>query len=986
MRKRAATDKSSRLNHLKSIFPYLVLITLLILSVLVWQYYKGNALAREERRYNEYVEAVVNDITERLDKHQMILRGGAGLFPASEEVTRAEWRAYYEYQQVSTLYPGIQRVTFSKIVRPWDLAQHIEEIRAEGFPDYTVWPAGEHELYAPLIYLEPFDEGARGALGFDLFSEPVRRAAIEQARDTGEAVLSQMVVLVSEETQGSRPGFLIVVPVYDKGDPMPDTVKKRRAGIYGYVIGAFTMSELMAGIFADPIHIIDFAVYDGAEVSPATLMYDSRVFSDTIDEEHQQLFTSQKTVDLHGHQWTMVFKTTPAFEAVADFHTQWAVLAAGLLVSILIFLYLKSLTTTGDRAHTLAQKMTNELRESEQRTTRQRAAITGLVLDDIVIAGEIIPALRKITEALSGAVSIERAGIWVLDESGEELQCLSLYETKSGEHSSGTILQTKTFPRYFAAILEESRINVENAQEDPRTSELAEGYLKPLGITSMLDASIIIDGKLKGVISLEHVGDPRKWHADEETFASTLASMAAQVFIVAERKQLEEALQQSEENYRFLTENIIDIIWAADLEGNLTYISPAVEKMLGFTPEEITAMSMDEYTVREDYDALMARLAEELAKPPEDRAHSTFLEARYKTKDNHLVFVELSASWIIDEQGNYIGIQGTTRDITERKKLEEKIIESKKMYQSVVDTQQEMIRRYMPDTSLTFVNDAYCRYYGKNRQEMLGHRFLEFTPLELHDEILEVINSLTPDNPIVRHEHYVLLPDGSIRWQEWAEQAFFTKKGEIKEFQGVGRDITERRQAEDNLLKAYDVTIEGWAHALDLKDKETEDHSQRVTKLTLRIAREMGVKDVDLAHVRRGALLHDIGKMGIPDAILLKPGKLSDEEWELMKKHPVDAFEMLAPIDYLRPALDIPYCHHEKWDGSGYPRGLKGKEIPLPARIFAVVDVYDALTSDRPYRKAWSENEALEHIKNESGKHFDPDVVEMFLKEIGNQT
>ena len=148
----------------------------------------------------------------------------------------------------------------------------------------------------------------------------------------------------------------------------------------------------------------------------------------------------------------------------------------------------------------------------------------------------------------------------------------------------------------------------------------------------------------------------------------------------------------------------------------------------------------------------------------------------------------------------------------------------------------------------------------------------------------------------------------------------------------------------------------------------------------------MDIKNEELSHVKRGALLHDIGKIGVPDSILLKNGKLNDEEWVVMKKHPVYAFEMLSPIDYLRPALDVPYCHHEKWDGSGYPRGLKGKQIPTSARIFAVVDVYDALTSDRPYRKAWSEEDTLKLISEESGSHFDPEIVEIFLEELENTT
>jgi HD-GYP domain-containing protein (c-di-GMP phosphodiesterase class II) len=183
-----------------------------------------------------------------------------------------------------------------------------------------------------------------------------------------------------------------------------------------------------------------------------------------------------------------------------------------------------------------------------------------------------------------------------------------------------------------------------------------------------------------------------------------------------------------------------------------------------------------------------------------------------------------------------------------------------------------------------------------------------------------------------------------------------------------------------DLILAYDSTIEGWSRALDYKDKETEGHSRRVTEMTLRIAREMGMNEEELVHVRRGALLHDIGKMGIPDSILLKLGPLTEEEWEIMRLHPVYSYDLLYPIAYLRPALDIPYCHHEKWDGTGYPRGLKGEQIPLTARIFAVVDVWDALRSDRPYRSARSEEQTIENIRALSGIQFDPKVVDIFFK------
>jgi len=187
------------------------------------------------------------------------------------------------------------------------------------------------------------------------------------------------------------------------------------------------------------------------------------------------------------------------------------------------------------------------------------------------------------------------------------------------------------------------------------------------------------------------------------------------------------------------------------------------------------------------------------------------------------------------------------------------------------------------------------------------------------------------------------------------------------------------------LTQAYDTTLEGWAKALELRDKETEGHSRRVTELTLQLARYIGIHESEMPNIHHGVLLHDIGKMGVPDQVLKKTGPLSDEDWVEMRKHPQYAYDLLYPIMYLRPALDIPYCHHEHWDGSGYPRGLKGNAIPLPARIFAVVDVWDALTNDRPYRKAWTKEKTVAYIKEQSGVYFDPRVVEKFLEMIDRE-
>jgi putative nucleotidyltransferase with HDIG domain len=197
----------------------------------------------------------------------------------------------------------------------------------------------------------------------------------------------------------------------------------------------------------------------------------------------------------------------------------------------------------------------------------------------------------------------------------------------------------------------------------------------------------------------------------------------------------------------------------------------------------------------------------------------------------------------------------------------------------------------------------------------------------------------------------------------------------------IERLFHQLKTKNDELLDAYDRTIFGWSRVLEMRNREVKDHSRRVTEMTLRLARYMGIPEADLVHIRRGALLHDIGKMAIPDSVILKESGLSDEERALIRRHPLFGFEMVSEIEFLRPAMDILLCHHEKWDGTGYPFGLAGEQIPLYARIFAVVDVWDAFTSDdRSYRRADPPEVAAEYLRSQAGEHFDPVIVEAFLR------
>ncbi|MBE0599381.1 MAG: CHASE domain-containing protein [Desulfuromonadales bacterium] len=346
----------------RRLLPYLALAVLLVLSVAGWRFYQNLSREREQQRFNEYVDVVVTDITGRLERYKMILQGGGGVFLASELVTRDEWRAYYEYRQVRTRYPGIQGIGFATVVRPEDLPRHIEQVRAEGFPDYTVRPAGEREVYTSTIFLEPFDAVNQRAFGYDMFSEPVRRQAMARARDTGQVALSGLVTLVQNLDGDAQPGALLYVPVYPRGMPI-QTVADRQAAIQGYVYAVFHINDLMDGIFPAPIHEIDFQLHDGTEVSPSSLMYDSHPPAVAAGAPRQPMFTARRTLDLYGHRWTLDFETMPTFEAAVDRYTPGIVLGAGVVISLLLFLLHKTLADNASSAYALAKMR----RESEEK-------------------------------------------------------------------------------------------------------------------------------------------------------------------------------------------------------------------------------------------------------------------------------------------------------------------------------------------------------------------------------------------------------------------------------------------------------------------------------------------------------------------------------------------------------------------------------------------------------------------------------------------
>ncbi|HMQ30473.1 MAG TPA: HD domain-containing phosphohydrolase [Chloroflexaceae bacterium] len=290
------------------------------------------------------------------------------------------------------------------------------------------------------------------------------------------------------------------------------------------------------------------------------------------------------------------------------------------------------------------------------------------------------------------------------------------------------------------------------------------------------------------------------------------------------------------------------------------------------------------------------------------------------------------------------------------------------------------------DGVIQWVNPAFTRLTGYPAAEAVGRTMAFLSSGRQDRAFYAALWETILAGRIWRGELVNRRKDGTLYTEEQTITPVRGPGGAISHFVAIKLDITARkagdmalRAAHEALLQAYDATLAGWSAALDMRDRETEGHSRRVTELTVRLARALGLGGEELEHMRRGATLHDIGKLAIPDAILHKPGPLSEEEWTVMRRHPQLAHDLLAPIGFLRQALDIPLCHHERWDGSGYPRGLAGAAIPLAARIFAVVDVWDALTSDRCYRPAWAPRRARAYLAEQAGRLFDPWVVAGFL-------
>ncbi len=506
--------------------------------------------------------------------------------------------------------------------------------------------------------------------------------------------------------------------------------------------------------------------------------------------------------------------------------------------------------------------------------------------------------------------------------------------------------------------------------------------------------------------------------------ASTLLLFAAVRREWRGREKVEGELRASETLHRALAESAQDPVFLVERDERITYLNPAAAHYFGETADQVRGKPLREVLPGHVY----ARHARNIRKVFESGSASSF-EGRFSTADGERWFDTLLTP--IGGHGEGAdAVLGVAREITQRKRAEAQVATQVQRAQALRNIDRaitaSMDLPFTLDVVLTHVTTAlgvdaacvlllgthsptleYAAGTGFRTQAVTrtsirlgdgyaGRAALERRMVSLND-LAEVKGPVIPFS-LLEKEAFVayygvpLVAKGQVKgvlevfnrspldpdpdWLQFLDTV--ATDAAIAIDGAVLFDDLQRSNRE--LVLAYDATLEGWGRALELRDEETEGHTERVTELTLRLARAMKVSEADLVHIRRGSFLHDIGKIGIPDRILFKTDSLTEEDREVMRLHPVYAFRILQPIRFLQPALDIPYCHHERWDGQGYPRGLKGEQIPLAARIFSVVDVWDALTSNRRYHPGWSDEAARAHIREGAGTQFDPATVEAFLK------
>jgi len=456
---------------------------------------------------------------------------------------------------------------------------------------------------------------------------------------------------------------------------------------------------------------------------------------------------------------------------------------------------------------------------------------------------------------------------------------------------------------------------------------------------------------------------------------------------ITERKTAEDALRESEKRYRLLAENVSDVIWVTDMNLRITYISPSVMHLLGYNVKEAMALKFEEVLTPASAEVGRDALAVALATRKEDLPAPQTLEVEMKRKDGSTVWAESTHRFVWDQDGQPFEVLGVLRGISERKKAEKALRESEVRFRNLVEATSDWVWEVDRNGVYSYVSPKVSDILGYEDKEVLGKTPFDFMPPEEARRVAKLFGSIVAkERPFAFLENTVLHKDGHAVILETNGVPFFDHNGALLGYRGIDRDITERKQVagqlEESIRKierTVEASIQSISYTMETRDPYTAGHQRRVTQLACAIGREMGLSDTQIAGIRVAGLVHDIGKISVPTEILSKPGPLTGVEMAMIKAHSKVGYDILKNIEFQWPIAWTTLQHHERMDGSGYPSGISGNEILLEARILAVSDVVEAMSSHRPYRPALGIDKALDEVSRGGGTLYDPDVVHACL-------
>ena len=789
--------------------PGLVLAFCLGITYLLWSTSLQNTRKEEHDYFNFRAREVVENTAQRLHTYEQVLRGAQGLFRASSVVQRKEFKNYVATLRLSENFPGIQGVGYAIAIPPDRKAQHVASMRRQGFSEYTIKPAGERKLYTSIIYLEPFTERNLRAFGYDMYSDPVRREAMDRARDTGLAAMSGKVLLVQEAGQHIQAGFLIYLPVYRNGLPHA-TLAERRANLIGWIYAPFRTADLVHGIYGERAIDLDIHIYDGEHPDAQSMMFDSSQYEHKGVAAHSNYVASRR-LKVAGHTWTIQITARPGFESRINTTRPYLIAGSGILTSLLLAILVWMLVHGRARAIRLAQHMNRELIASEQALQKSESKLQTL-LDNTAVG--IAWADKEGRIAYANHAFTEMFGYTLADVPTVEAWYLRAYPDAD----------------YRNGVISKWNANIGDARKYGSA------------ITPIEVAVTCKDGSVCYVII---------------TAALVGTDLLVSLSDITERKRNEKQLQQWAQIFEHAEWGIT--VGSADGK-RIEMANPAFARQRGYTQDEILHLPIPELFAPEERKTLpeQIRIAHE-------KGHHTF-ESVHLRKDGSTFPVLVDVTAIYDERGNVMYRAVNVQDISKIKASEKALQDSRAILQTTLDNSPYLI--WLKDASGRFVaiNQAFLHSTGREHMDdVLGKTDAELWPRHLAHKYQMDDTSVIASG----HQHMMeeqALSNGRLVWMETFKTPVFDTDGKLLGITGFARDITERKRVEEKVRhQAYYDQLTELPNRVLFSDRLAQAMSQarrgksRLAVLFLDLDRFKPVNDL-FGHDVGDVLLHQVAQ------------------------------------------------------------------------------------------------------------------------------